>query len=246
MLPDTAILRSYYRSALTALRYLDERSGRRRFGADADARWHGFAGDDPSPYHDKSVRIRILPVSARIDLLLRDADVQWPNAFGARTVFDRKEVAEDDAFGHDWVPHDDAETLWHQVSLTPLIPDLSQLLESLAAIWEISLKPIALPPLRPNTRWLIIKAPSAVAAAIEAFAADPTMVWHTQVLVVADTPLAPGLSPHERRLNGFTRQLAALAAGLLAQPRPTRLLSRAPTAEEQRGHVQLAAPEEAA
>lgn len=245
MLPDTALTGYYYCTALTALRFLDERSGGRRFGPDADALWDGFAGEEPASFHDKNARFRILSDADRIDLLLRDADVQWLGAFGARTVFDLVDVAEDDSFGHDWTPFADAVALWHQVTLTPLIADLSQLFQRFSITWDIPLSPDPLPPLHPNTRWLL-HGPSSIAAAIEAFAVDSAVVWHSQVVVVAGSPLEPGLSPYQRRLRGFTRQLAALAAGLLGQPRPTRILSRAPAADELRGYVWLGSSREVA
>jgi hypothetical protein len=235
MLQDTALSRHYYWTALTALRFLDERSGRRRFGPDADARWDGFAGDAPASIHGNNSRIRILSDADRIDLLLRDADIQWPGAFGARAVFDLAEIPEDDAFGHDWVPYDDAATLWHQVTLTPLIPDLTQLSHRICTIWDTPLTLDPLPPLHPNTRWLL-QDPSSVAAAIGAFAADSARVWHSQVLVVAGSPLEAGLSLQQRRIRGLTRQLAALAAGLLSQSKPTRILNRTPATDEYRGY----------
>lgn len=95
MTPDTRSRRLYYTAALIGLRYVDQRSGQRRFGADADARWSQLAGD--------------LHLADRFDLLLRDADAQWHGAFGARSVFDLPEVAEDDAFGADWVPLEDSD-----------------------------------------------------------------------------------------------------------------------------------------
>lgn len=46
--------------------------------------------------------------SAPIDLLLRDADTQWPGAFGARSVHDLAAVAQDEVFGRvgagTWLP----------------------------------------------------------------------------------------------------------------------------------------------
>lgn len=243
MRPTAALVEPYYRSALTALRYLDERIGRRRFGLDADARWNSFAGDDPSPLHDRRTRIRLLTVADRIDLLLRDADIQWPGAFGARTVFDLTDVPEDDAFGHEWTPCKDAATLWQQVTLPPLIPDLNRLIHCIFDIWSIALVRAPLPPLRPNARWSL-HGPFSVAAAIAAFAGEPAVVWHSQVLVVAGSPLAPGLSPQQRLHRGLTRQLAALAAGLLGQPKPTRILTA--DSDETRGHQRLGAATEAA
>jgi hypothetical protein len=86
--------RRYYEGAPCALRFIEaRRPTKRRFGAEADATWKAFRGD--------------FGTSARIDLLLRDADAQWPGAFGARTVYDLAAVAEDEAFGAAWLPLDD-------------------------------------------------------------------------------------------------------------------------------------------
>lgn len=67
-MPDST--RAYYRAALTGLRFIDSKQGTgRRFGENARALWAEFRGD--------------LTDAHRIDLMLRDADVQWPGAFGA-------------------------------------------------------------------------------------------------------------------------------------------------------------------
>ena len=64
----------YYEAALCALRFVEaRRATRRRFGPEADATSTAFRGD--------------FGTSARIDLLLRNADAQWPGAFGARSVY---------------------------------------------------------------------------------------------------------------------------------------------------------------
>jgi len=76
---------------LAALRFVQTRRPTKcRFGAEADATWADFRGD--------------LGGAARIDLLLRDADAQWPGAFGARSVYDLAAVAADEAFGATWEP----------------------------------------------------------------------------------------------------------------------------------------------
>lgn len=243
MLPGKALTEPYYRTAIAALHFLDDRNGRRRFGPDADARWHNFAGEGPTS-RQGGARARILSVADRIDLLIRDADIQWSGAFAARTVFDLTEVAEDDAFGHAWGPFEDAVATWHQVTLTPHIPDIAGLLSRISIFWKTPLRPAdPLPPLSPQSRWLLL-GPSAVASAILAFAAAPGAVWHDQVIVVAGSPLAAGLSLQQQQVRGLTRQLAAIAAGLLAQPRPTTILSRPPAADEHRDHVRLGSPEE--
>lgn len=81
----------YYAAALRALRFVERRAPTtRRFGANADALWGAFHGR--------------LETADRIDLLIRDADAQWPSAFGARGVFALATSAEEDAFGPEWSP----------------------------------------------------------------------------------------------------------------------------------------------
>ncbi len=58
---------AYCRAALESLLFVEAlRPTRRRAGADADATWASFRGD--------------LTTADRIDLLLRDADAEWPGA----------------------------------------------------------------------------------------------------------------------------------------------------------------------
>ena len=212
MLLDPRTRRLYYTAALRGLRFVDERSGqRRRFNADADARWHQLAGD--------------LHLADRIDLLLRDADAQWPGAFGARTVFDLPEVAEDDAFGGDWVPLEDQDAveLWRDITTQPPAADLPTLIQRIFAVWETPFTALALPELTPTSRWLIFT-PDAVASALLAFAAGSDLAWSDQVIVAAHSPLlaTPGDHPRLPLTRALTRQLAAMAPAVLGhQLRPT-------------------------
>lgn len=216
MTPDTRIRRLYYSAALFGLRFVDQRAGQRRFGEGADARWQQLAGD--------------LHLADRIDLLIRDADAQWPGAFGARTVFDLPEVAEDDAFGADWFGGDgppledtDASDLWERVAIHPPPPDLPTLIAQLAATWDLRLTPVPLPELTPTSRWLLFT-PDAVASALLAFAGARDVAWSDQVVVGARSPLAlePGTHPRAQLTRALTRQLAAMAQALLGhQLRPT-------------------------
>jgi len=210
MTPDPRSRRLYYTAALAGLRFVDARGGPRRFGVDADARWGQLTGD--------------LHLADRIDLLLRDADAQWPGAFGARSVFDLPEVAEDDAFGADWVPlPEDAPDLWHEATTQPPPASIPALIDTLFATWETPFAPLLLPELTPTSRWLLFT-PDAVASALLAFAAGSDLAWSDQVLVAAPSPLLllptdPARAPLTRAL---TRQLAAMAPALLGhQLRPT-------------------------
>src|SRR5688572_4289801 len=95
---------AFYEASLRALRYVEARSpSKRRFGADADAMWKSFRGH--------------LSAADRIDILLRDADIEYGGAFGARVAFGLRGVAEDDAFGAEWVSLEraDADALFRSV-----------------------------------------------------------------------------------------------------------------------------------
>jgi hypothetical protein len=101
-------VKSYYGAALVGLLAIEARRPTgRRVGSEADARWQAFRGD--------------LTTANRLDLLIRDADAQWPGAFGARTVFSPRGVFDDDAFGPGWEGLDPvvAEELWREVTATP-------------------------------------------------------------------------------------------------------------------------------
>lgn len=209
--PDPRSRRLFYTAALTGLRFVDRRTGQRRFGEDADARWLPFAGD--------------LHLADRLDLLLRDADAQWPGAFGARTVFDLPEVAEDDAFGADWQPLDDedARELWRDITAQPPPDDLAALVRRLFGVWETPFEPVPLPELTPTSRWLLFT-PDAVASALLAFAAGSDLAWSDQVVIAVHSPLLLREKDHPRAplTRALTRQLAAMAPALLGhQLRPT-------------------------
>ncbi len=97
-------VRSYYQAALVGLQTVESRRATgRRFGPDADARWKSFRGD--------------LTTGDRMNVLIRDADTEWPGAFGARAAFGLDGVAEDDAFGGGGWPGIEArvaEELWRE------------------------------------------------------------------------------------------------------------------------------------
>ena len=71
----------YLEGALKLLQFVETRRPTgRRFGPDADARWSSFRGD--------------LETVDRIELMIRDADAEWPGGFGARNVYALQGVAE--------------------------------------------------------------------------------------------------------------------------------------------------------
>lgn len=194
--------RSYYAAALTALRYAEERSPTgRRFGKDADAAWRGFKGS--------------LTATDRIDLLLRNADGQWRDAFGARSVYALRAVAEDEPFGPEWEPLSTraAEKLWREINDAEAPRTVKAALRDCAAAWELTLKKVVLEELRPTTQLLLV-GPSAVAAYAAHFAEESSLTWSRQVQCIATPPAH--------------RQLAFLAGALVNSTQPAQVF----TAEE--------------
>lgn len=190
MIPDTTEVHAYYRAALSALAYLERaRPTGRRFGADADARWAAVRGG--------------LSPADRVDLLLRDANAEWPGALGARTAFDFGSVAEDDAFGRDW-PGLDGVTAdrFLRDAATTSPRDVLDTLTSMARAWGRELAPTSSPTVDVRARF-VVAGSSAIAHLAAAFAANADARWASQVVVVADAPLA--------------RQLAAVVPALLNQ-----------------------------
>ena len=167
---------AYYKAALSGLKYVEARSpSNRRFGAEADAIWKGFAGD--------------LSAADRIDLLIRDADAQWPGALGPRGVFAFGGVAEDEPFGPDWEPLDavDAEKLWRASALEPAPADITAALAQIAGAWDIELSDHAVPEIGAADRF-VVAGPSAVAALMQAFVDRQDLDWSEQVVCVATPP----------------------------------------------------------
>lgn len=194
---SAANIKAYYCGALAGLRLVEARRPTgRRFGAEADARWAAFRGD--------------LTTADRIDLLIRDADAQWPAAFGARSVFARRAVAEDEPFGVGWEPLDpvDAEEVWRKETAKPATSEVRDALNAVVAAW--GLKPVTFNagPVAPADK-LVVAGPAAIIAAIEAFTRGRDLDWADQVVVIA-TPTAH-------------RQLAALGSAFANVPAPTRL-----------------------
>lgn len=190
---------AYYRGALWGLKFVEgRRPTGRRFGADADALWQGFAGD--------------LSPADRLDLLIRDANAEWPGAFGARSVFDRRAVAEDDPFGVGWESLDGARAaeLWQQLAGQPAPADAKALLVAVAAAWDVTLADFDAGAVAPAER-LVVVGPSAIVAVAARFAGSRELDWADQVVCVATPP------EH--------RQLAALAAAAVNATKPCALVA---------------------
>jgi hypothetical protein len=198
---------AYYRSGLALLKHVEARQPTsRRFGAEADALWSQVRGE--------------LSTLDRIDVLLRDADAQWPGAFGARTVFHLSGVAEDEPFGAQWVGISgiEAENLWRAQD-DAHSTQVQEVLGAMAAAWQISLLPIDVGIIAPADR-LVVVGPSAIASLIQVFAGNPALDWADQVSVIATPPSA--------------RQLAAAASAVLGSTKASSLVdsSAADTAAE--------------
>lgn len=190
--------RRYYEAALRVLRFVEHRSPTsRRFGAEADARWGAFKGH--------------LTTSDRLDLLLRDANAEWPESFGARSVFALRAAAEDEAFGAEWSPMDpvDAEELWRQTLAAAPPSSLRAAIDAAAAAWDLKLSAFDVGAIQPTDK-LVVAGPSAIAAVVVAFAEGRDLAWADQVVCVASAPAH--------------RQLAALAGALLHANKPAAVL----------------------
>jgi len=215
-------VRAYYTGALAGLRFVEARRPTgRRFGSDADARWAGFRGD--------------LTTADRLDLLLRDADAEWPGAFGARTVFAESAVAEDDAFGPGWPGLDpvDAEEVWRTVLAAGEPREVDSLLAAWSDLWGLTLSNVNVGALTTVDR-LVVAGPSAIASVLRAFVGRGDLAWSEQVVIVATPPAH--------------RQLASFSTAVLNAAKPTTLVTHE-RAHDLIGRIVLsvdAAPEDAA
>lgn len=213
--------RSYYAAALAALRFVEaRRPTKRRFGPEADATWAAFRGD--------------LGSSARIDLLLRDADAQWPGAFGARSPYALAALAGDEPFGAAWAPLDDvdAEELWRRGVAAPAPTGVREVLTRVAEAWGLALSPFDPGPIGAADK-LVVVGPSAIAATIDAFSRGADLDWNDQVFVIATSPAH--------------RQLAVLGAALVNASKATRLVTPdAPSPPPPRGARLVASADAAA
>ncbi len=187
----------YVEAALRLLQFVEARRPTgRRFGQDADARWASFKGD--------------LRTADRIELLIRDADAEWPGGFGARTVYALRAVAEDEPFGAQWPGLDPiaAEEIWRR--MPNAASTVAAACDAILVAWDQQLKPFEVGKVGPTDR-LTIAGPSAVAAAIAVFADGKGLDWADQVVVVATPPAH--------------RQVAAAATALLNATRPVQILA---------------------
>jgi len=184
-------IEAFYRAALIGLHVLDDSpGGNRRFGPEADARWSNFRGH--------------LGMSARLDILVRDAARQWGSAFSPATVFRLPGLATDEPFGPDWNGLEDhfAEKVWNDV-------DDSWPLDACARALGIAPTYPNVPDLAPSTR-LVLAGGGAILSVATVFAERTDLSWTNQVLVVADEPAE--------------RQFAGLVAPLLSAADPTVLV----------------------
>jgi hypothetical protein len=218
MLPEVGEREQYYRGALRGLRFVEaRRASSRRFGAEADARWSRFKGG--------------LMQIDRMELLLRDADAEWPSAFGAHGVFSLGYSGDDEPFGPEWpslVPQRAAK-LWTEEMGEALAANEAKLSHALARIadaWELSLGKLSTPDVGPNDRLLVV-GPTAILAVARAFEAGKALSLTEQVTVVA-TPAA------HRQLGFFltaafdqraaTRVLSAVELAAFKLPKAIRLI----------------------
>lgn len=197
MVSELSEISSYYRAALAVLRFVEHRRPTdRRFGPNANARWQTFQGD--------------LTTADRLDLLIRDANAEWPGALGGATAFGLRAVAEDEAFGSEWTPLDpvEGEEIWRSGETPTSVGDA---LGAVARCWGLELSAaVSVGEIGPAEK-LVVVGPSAIASVVAAFAEGQDLDWADQVVCVA-TP--PG-----------HRQLAAVATALLNQNKRAELLS---------------------
>lgn len=173
---DQGAVRSYYHATLVVLHHLEARNPKgRRFGREADARWSTFKGE--------------LLTADRIDLLIRDANVEWRGAFAARTAFDLRTIAEEDPFGPSWPGLDTvaAEDLWRECQAATAPATADGALLAAARAWGISLTMVRPPEIDPADTLLVV-GPSAVLALVRVFNAASSLEWESQVNAIATQP----------------------------------------------------------
>ena len=167
---------TFYKVALTGLRFLDQKHGRdERFGADADVRWKNFCGH--------------LGAADRLDLLIRDAAVNWSFAFSPSKVFELAGLANDEPFGPDWPSVDDrtAARLWAVAQNTPVAP--REMIQNSATI--LGAKSCAVhgkPGVLQATTKVAVGGLFAISQLAVEFLGRSDIRWADQVIVVADRP----------------------------------------------------------
>jgi hypothetical protein len=173
--PTPSSITSFYLASLRGLRAVEARKATgRRFGPDADSIWKSFQGH--------------LDTADRIDLLLRDAAVAWPTAFAPSHVFGMPAVAEDEPFGPQWEPLDQAhaEDVWREVAevggKSPF-----DILAKCAVAWDLRLEPVSVGAVDAGARILAV-GPSAVASLANLFAENRDLDWTSQVTCAASLP----------------------------------------------------------
>ncbi len=159
----------------------------------------------------------------RINLLIRDADTQWPQSLGARTVFRVTNVSEDEAFGPSWpgLRPVDAEELWRAQAQQDTPANPKKLAETIAKNWSASLGRVELPDINPADK-LVVAGPAAVVALAERFAGDDRLDWGDQVLCIASPPAHRQIAALATALTGTTQRAALIAAEDEPPKGPTR------------------------
>jgi hypothetical protein len=206
---------AFYRAAHLGLRVLDSRGVRRRFGAEADARWAQFRGD--------------MTDADRLDLLLREAAAQAPLAFAPREVFALEGLSLEDPFGASWKgpPRGLSGSLLR--SENAVASDAVAAFDEAVALWEVSIPAMdasSLPRIVASSR-VVVGGLAALRAIVAHFAAHRgSFDLADQVLFVADRPV-------ERQLFGLaTVFLATPGVGRAVPPRASvekvRALGRTP------------------
>ncbi len=189
---------TYYRATLRALRFIEQRRPTdRRFGAQADAKWASFRGE--------------LSVADRIDLMIRDADTEWPGALGPRRVFELRAASEDEPFGSEWASLEGrvAADLWSEGTSSSAPADIASTFDAVASAWRVHLTPFDVPPIAPVDK-LVLAGPSAIAAVAQVFNSTDGLAWNEQVVCVGDNPAS--------------RHFASMASALINSPGPTMLV----------------------
>lgn len=162
----------------------------RRFGDEAEALWPQLLG-------------RLSPLM-RLELLLRDAAVEWGAGFSAAACFSLAHAPADEPFGAGWRHELDPRggTLAALLRRRPSPPDFAEL----AAAWGLSIdaEAVMLPALRAGRPYLAVGTAAALALA-RAFAGATGLDWARQVRVVAERPA-------DRQLGGLVSLFAGAAA----------------------------------